>query len=176
VSKPPHRAAQSVLQLLAELQDGRAREQVDTLAGPIRPACELHGWTPVYGLRTNNFAAVASMCPFCARERDQSRREQEAPAVLVVEANVRSAGAYSDELWREANEGREAAGEILAGSVSERDLLQVIDSARVDAVARDRESAHDRRGRHRAHWAAKFGASSGRVYEPHPARAGGWLH
>jgi uncharacterized Zn finger protein (UPF0148 family) len=159
-----------------ELQDERIREQVNTLTGPIRAACELHDWTPVYGLRTNNFAAAASMCPFCARERDQRRREQEAPAVQVVEMNLRSAGADSSKLWQEAKERREAAGEIFAGSVSERDVLQLIDTARVDAVARDRESAHDRRLRHRAHWGSTLGASSGRVYEPHPARAGGWPH
>jgi uncharacterized Zn finger protein (UPF0148 family) len=175
VSRPPRRTLQSVVRRLEELQDERAREQVDTLAGPIRAACELHDWTPVYGLRTNNFAAAASMCPFCARERDQRRREQEAPAVEVVELSRHSAGAYSDRLWQEAKERREAAGEVFAGSVSERDLLQLIDS-RVDAVARDRETAHDRRVRHRVHWASKFGASSGRVYEPHPARAGGWPH
>jgi hypothetical protein len=176
VSRPSRRTVQSVLRRLEELQDERARERVDTLAGPIRAACELHGWTPVYGLRTNNFAAVASMCPFCAWERDQRRREQEAPAVEVVELNPHSAGAYSDKLWQAAKERREAAGEIFAGSVSERDVLQLIDSARVDAVAGDRETAHDRRVRHRAHWATMFGASSGRVYEPHPARAGGWPH
>jgi hypothetical protein len=176
VSKPPRRTLQSVLQRLAELQDERTCEQVNTLTGPIRPACELHDWTPVYGLRTNNFAAAASMCPFCARERDQRRREQEAPAVEVVELNLYSSGAYGDKLWQEAKERREAAGEIFAGSLSERDVLQLIDAGRVDAVARDRETAHDRRVRHRAYWATKFGASSGRVYEPHPARAGGWPH
>src|SRR5262245_37835053 len=152
VSKPPRRTLQSVLQRLEQQEAERQRESVNTLAGPIRAACELHGWTPVYGLRTTNFAAAASMCPFCARERDQRLREQEAPAVEIVELNLPSAGAYSDKLWQEAKERREAAGEIFAGSVSERDVLQLIDTARVDAVARDRETAHDRRVRHSAHW------------------------
>jgi hypothetical protein len=79
---------------LEELAADREREQVATLAGPIRPACELHGWTPAHGLRTNNFAAVASMCPLCAAERDQRRREAEAPVVEVVDLKLHSAGAY----------------------------------------------------------------------------------
>jgi hypothetical protein len=54
------------------------------------------------------------------------------------------AGAYSDKLRQEAKERREAAGEVFAGSVSERDVLQLIDTARVDAVARGRETAHSR--------------------------------
>ena len=112
------------------------------------------------------------MCPLCAWERDQRRREEEAPAVEVVELKLRSAGACGDKLWEEIRSRREAAGEIFAGSVAERDLLQLIDSERPYAIARENETPADRRMRHREYWGRKLGASSGRVYEPHPARVG----
>jgi hypothetical protein len=167
----PRRTLRQVVVRLEELAAEREREQVAALAGPIRPACELHGWSPAHGLRTNNFAAVAGMCPLCAAERDQRRREEEAPAVAVVELKLHSAGGYGDKLWEEIRGRREAAGEIFPGSVAERDLLQLIDGERPYAIVRDNETA-DRRIRHREYWGRKLGASSGRVYEPHPARAG----
>jgi hypothetical protein len=168
----PGRTLRHVLVRLEELAAEREREQVAALAGPIRHACELHGWSPAHGLRTNNFAAVASMCPLCAAERDQRRREEEAPAVEVVESNVHLAGAYGDRLWEEVRSRREAAREIFPGSVAERELLQLIDSERPYAIARDNETPADRRLRHHEYWGRRLGLSSGRVYEPHPARAG----
>jgi len=102
----------------------------------------------------------------------QRRREEAEPAVEVREINLQSGGVYADRLWAEIRSKREALGEIIPGSPSERDLLQLIDSARVDAIARDNETAADRRRRHREYWADRMRVGRGRRYEPHPARAG----
>jgi hypothetical protein len=171
VSKPK-RTLPAVLAKLEQIAAEREREQIAELAGPIRPACHEHGWSPERGLRSNNFSAIASMCPVCTEEREQRRREEEEPAVESVELNLHSAGVHGDRMWDEIRERRMQAGEIFPGSVAERDLLQLMDSERVYVVAADNETAQDRRIRHREYWGRKLRAPSGRVYEPHPARAG----
>jgi hypothetical protein len=171
VSKPK-RTLPAVLAKLEQIAAERERVAVATLAGPIRPACELHGWSPELGLRSNNFSAIASLCPHCTEEREQRRREEQQPAVETVELDLGSAGARADRLWAETKERRMQAGEVLAGSPAELEALRWIDSERVYVVAADNETAQARRIRHREFWGRKLGASSRRVYEPHPARAG----
>jgi hypothetical protein len=151
------------------------REVLQRLAPIQRPACPEHGWHPP-GPGTNNYSALASLCPYCREERKRAEREAAAPEVKTIDFGKLPEGSVAAKLWDEARDMQARAGLVVAGSALEREILRTIDSDRADDLHELREIAADRRRANEAHWQRQLGWRGRRrkqKYEPHPARAGG---
>jgi len=171
MSKPSRTTAAKLERLEAE----RDRAVVNARAGPIRPACERHGWTPEGGLRSNNFSAVASLCPGCREERKKAEREAAAPEVRYIDFSSLPEGSTAAKAWAAAKEAQAKAGIAVAGSTVERELLRAIDDDRADELYELRRTPADRHQANRDYRRSKLGDSRRRhaqEYVPHPARAG----
>jgi len=174
MTNQPSRTSKWVLERLEEAEDRHHRSEVRRLAGlPPRVACERHGWSPEGGVRTNNWAAVASLCPYCREARRKAEREAAAPEVRHIDFGALPPGSLAARLWDEAREAQAKAGIIVAGSPEEREILRTLDAERDDEEYELRQSAQDRRRSHEDHWRRRYGGRSrAQQYVPHPARAG----
>ena len=170
----PARTPFAVLDRLAsrieEIGEERHRAYVDSVVPP-RAACQRHGWSPS-GPGSNNWDALASLCPGCYEERRERDREQETPETRTIEVNPFAGSLYAQREWERHKQLRMAAGEVLPNTPAETEAIRWLDNARHDEQLDLKESASDRRRTHEAHWGRRMGVYRRQSYVPHPARAG----
>jgi hypothetical protein len=126
MTKPPQRTPRWVLERLEEVEAKHHRDEVKRLANlPPRAACEKHGWSPEGGCKSNNWSAIASLCPHCRTERRRAEKEAEQPEMRTIDFAQLPVGSLASKLWERAQERQAAARGVTSPHSGDRlDLIR----------------------------------------------------